>query len=86
MHLKGACQTHYHQLIDSPSSMTMSEVLSRPFTSPATPAEVRVAEHLVKIIMDHGTGESSEERIFKIPRRGEVSKPCSSTNMQFTLL
>lgn len=72
-HLKGACQTHYHQLADSPSKMTISEVLSRPSTSPATPAEVRVAEHLVKKIIDQSSGESSEG-VFKIPRRGEVSK------------
>ncbi len=71
-HLKGACQSHYHQLANSPSKVTISEVLARPSTSPATPAEVKVAEHLVRKIMDQSSGDA--KGVFKIPRRGQVSE------------
>jgi hypothetical protein len=69
-HLKGACHSHYHQLVDSPSKATLCDVLSRPSTSPATPAEVRVAGHLVRKILDQGDAKG----VFNIPRRGKVSK------------
>ena len=72
LHLNGACQSHYHQLANSPSKVTISEVLSKPSTSPATPAEVKVAEHLVRKIMDQSSGDA--KGVFKIPRRGQVSK------------
>ena len=63
-HLNEKCKTHY--CIDSP---TIDEVLSRPITTPATPAEMRVAEHLVKKIID----SSESKDIIQIPRRGNVS-------------
>ena len=65
-HLKGACRSHYTQLGDSTSKVTISEVLA---TSPATPAEVKVAKHLVTKIMD----QSSSSDVFQIPTRGQVS-------------
>lgn len=68
-HLKGACQQYYHQLVDSPSRLTIREVLSRPSSSPATPVEVKVAGHLVRKIM----GENSSE-VFQIPQHGQASK------------
>ena len=71
-HLKGGCRSHYHQLADSPSKLTISEVLSRPSSSPATPAEVQVAGHLVRKIMNHSDGTS--QGVIKIPQRGQVSK------------
>ena len=68
LHLDSNCHNH-HQLEDSPSRMTLSEVLARPTSSPATPAEMRVAEHLVRRIIDHN---GSDERVFKVPTRGQV--------------
>ena len=48
-HLQEQCRSHYtYQMIDLPSKMTISEVLSRPTNLPATPVEKKVAEHLVK--------------------------------------
>ena len=81
-HLKGACQTHYHQLVDSPTKVTISEVLSRSSTSPATPTEARVAEHLIKKFID----KESPEGFIKIPRqRGAVSKLFHSNKKYITL-
>ena len=82
-HLQGSCRSHYHQLVDSPSKATISEVLSRPSTSPATPAEVRVAGHLVQKIIDHSSG--TEEGVFKIPRRGQVSQLKNNGLFRVTL-
>lgn len=79
-HLQGLCMSHYHQRIDSPSKLTISEVLSRPTTSPVTPAEVRVAGHLVRKIMD--SGGSSSEGVVKVQTRGQVSKQ----NIKYTTI
>ncbi len=71
-HLQGQCSSHYHLSVDSPSKLTIGEVLSRPSASPATPAEVKVAGHLVRKLMDHGSSSSSEG-VVKVQTRGQVS-------------
>lgn len=70
-HLKGGCCSHYQQALASPSRITLGEVLARPTTSPATPAEQRVAEHLVRRILDNS---ESEDKVVKVPTRGQASK------------
>ena len=45
-HLKGSCKSHYEEM-SSQSKVTLRDVLSKPSTSPATPAEVKAAHHLV---------------------------------------
>ena len=54
-HLAANCQGYYHQLVDSPSKMTIKVVLAKPTTSPATPAEIRAAGHLVRRIIVDGS-------------------------------
>lgn len=72
-HLAGNCKSHYHQLVDSPSKMTIRDVLAKPTTSPATPMEMRAAEHLVRRIMED-QGSTSSEGVVKVRTRGQVSK------------
>ena len=56
----------------SPLTFQDDDVLARPATLPATPAEMRVAEHLVRRILD-----SSPEEVVEVPTRGQVSlMPC----------
>ena len=57
-HLSGKCKTHYHldTKVKSSTQLTLEEVISKPTTLPATPAEVKAAHHLVRRIMDHGDG------------------------------
>ena len=64
IHLESACKDHYFR----DNSPTISDVLSRPSTEPTTPAEVEVAGHLVRKILD-----SSSNGVLQIPRRGQVS-------------
>lgn len=71
-HLKGKCKSHYDRSIHSPSRMTIQDVLSRPTSSPATPAEVKVAEHLVRKLMDPST--SSTQGVLKVKTSGQVYK------------
>ena len=63
-HLKGQCRSHYVQLVNSPSKLTLREVLSTSIQSPATPAEMRVTEHLVRKICTEG--------VMKVQTRGQV--------------
>ena len=69
-HARGKCRSHY-EVVDSPSRMTMSEVLSRPTNVPATPAEMRVAEHLVKKIINDQS-ESDSKGVLRVPTSGQV--------------
>lgn len=68
-HVAGNCQGHYHHQVDSPSKMTLRDVLARPVTVPATPAEIRVAGHLMRRMLD----SDPNEQVVRIPTRGQVS-------------
>lgn len=70
-HLEANCRSHYHQSVNSPSTMTLSDVLAKPTSSPVTAAEKRVAEHLVRRMLNQG---SSDSKVVKIPTRGQVRK------------
>lgn len=68
-HLDGKCKSHY--IVDSPSNITLQEVLSKPATSPATPVEKKAAEHLMRRLIDQSSSTESGE--VKVPTRGQVS-------------
>ena len=68
-HIAGNCQGYYHHQVDSPSKMTLHDVLAKPVTVPATPAEIRVAGHLMKRMLD----SDPDEHIVRVPTRGQVS-------------
>lgn len=71
-HLQGKCRSHYQQLLDSPSRMTIREVLARPTTAPSTPSELCLTEHLVRKMLDQGSG--STDGILQVKTRGQVCK------------
>ena len=71
-HLAGNCKSHY-EVTNSPSRMTLSDVLCKPATSPATPVELKAAHHLVRRIMHQGKGTSSGPGVITVPTRGQVS-------------
>ena len=73
-HLAANCQGHYHQLVDSPSKMTIKDVLAKPTTSPAIPAEIRAAGHLVRRIMEQNSGSTENQAVVKVQTRGQVIK------------
>ena len=64
-HTAGSC--HGHQ-VDSPSKMTLRDVLEKPVTVPATPAEVKVAGHLVRRMLDG----DPQNQLVRVPTRGQV--------------
>ena len=64
-HTAGNCQGYYH---DSPSKMTLRDVLTKPVTQPATPAEVRVVGHLVRQML----GSDPGNQVVRVPTRGQV--------------
>ena len=68
-------------MIDSPSKMTISEVLSRPTNLPATPVEKKVAEHLVKKIINQQDENDSREGVVRVPTRGQVSMNYQNLNI-----
>ena len=71
-HLKANCKSHYDQLADSPSKMTIEDILAKPTTSPATPAEERASEHLIRRAVT-STG------VIKVRTRGQVSPNGETT-------
>ena len=54
--------------MNSLSRVTLRDVLSKPLSTPATPIERRVTEHLVQWLLDE-----SPEEVIKVPTRGQVS-------------
>lgn len=68
-HLDSNCEQFSQPVMNSPSKVTLKDVLSKPVSTPATPMERRVTEHLVRRLLD----ESPEEKVIKVPTRGQVS-------------
>ena len=66
MHAQNKCLSHY-KVSDSPSKVTMSDMLSRRTNLPATPAERKVAGHLVKKILNQNCNG-----VLKVPTSGQV--------------
>ncbi len=66
-HHSANCKEHFHQVIDSPSKITIQDVLTKPITSPTTPAEIKATGHLVLIIMQHNSGCSGNQAVVKGP-------------------
>ena len=69
-HTESNCEQFTQPVMNSPSKVTLKDVLSKPVSTPATPMERRVTEHLVRRLLD----ESPEENIIKVPTRGQVSR------------
>ena len=67
-HLHNCCKTH-HVNINSPSKVTLKDVLCQPITSPATPVEHKAAQHLVKRLLHQGEGAPG---VVQIPTGGQV--------------
>ena len=68
-HMDNNCELFSQPVMNSPSKVTLKDVLSKPVSTPATPMERRVTEHLVRRLLD----ESPEEKVIKVPTRGQVS-------------
>ena len=57
-HLSSNCRSCCED-VNSPSKVTLRDVISKPSTSPATPVELKATCHLVKRLMQQGEGSSS---------------------------
>ena len=69
-HLDSKCTEHFHIQVNSPSRMTLRDVLSKPAAVPPTPAEKKVANHLVKRLLN----DNPEQVIRVASSRGQVSR------------
>ncbi len=72
LHLAGNCRSHC-AIMNSPSKVTLRDVLDKPSTSPATPAELRTAQHLVRRIISQDEG-SSTAGVISVPTSGQASQ------------
>ena len=68
-HLDSKCTEYFHIQVNSPSRMTLRDVLSKPAAVPPTPAE-KVANHLVKGLLN----DNLEQVIRVASSRGQVSR------------
>ena len=53
-HLESKCMGHYHLQTNSPSRMTLRDVLLKPTQVPPTPAE-KVVKHLIQRLLNEST-------------------------------
>ena len=71
-HLTGKCRSHYNDL-NSPSKVTLQDVLNKPSTSPATSAEMKATHHLVRRVLNQSQECSSTvSNIITVPTGGQV--------------
>ena len=68
---------HYHLQMNSPSRMTLREVMSKSTQVPPTPAEKKVAKHLVQCLLNKST-----EQVMRISStRGQVGRTSPGYQM-----
>ena len=72
-HLDSRCKS-FHINSDSPSKVTLKDVFSKPTTTPATPTEVKAAQHLIRCLIHQGKGTSNVSGVIKVPTSGQVYK------------
>ena len=71
-HLTGKCRSHYNDL-NSPSKVTLQDVLNKPSTSPATSAEMKATHHLVRRVLNQSQECSSTvSNIITVPTGDQV--------------
>ena len=74
-HCESKCVGFYHQEVNSPSKMTLRDVLSKPTNLPPTPVEKKVTQHLVRRLLDE-----SPQQVIRVPTRGQVSAHSVHSN------
>ena len=67
-HRDNNCELFSQPVMNSPSKVTLKDVLSKPLSTPATPMERRVTEHLVRRLLDE-----SPEEVIKVQTHGQFS-------------
>lgn len=77
-HIQSQCQNFFEHSTNSPSRVTIQDLLEKDKASPTTPTEKKVAEHLIKRLM----AESEQGRILQVPTRGQVLTQCIACAFQ----
>ena len=70
-HLIGNCRSHYEDL-NSPSKVTLRDVLSKPIKSPASLAEMKATSHLLQRVLSQQEGASRTSNVVTVPTSGQV--------------
>lgn len=68
-HLQSSCKEYFEGSVNSPTRVTVGEILAKESSNPITRTEQRVAENLIKRLM----ADNSEQDIVHIQTRGQVS-------------
>ena len=68
-HLQSGCKEYFDGSVNSPSKVTIGEILAKETSNPVTPAEKKVAEKLIKRMM----ADSPDPNIVHVQTRGQVS-------------
>ena len=71
-HLSSQCKAH-NVNFNSPSKVTLKDVLCKPATSPATAVELKAAQHLVRRLINQGEGSSNAPGVVRVPTSGQVN-------------
>ena len=71
-HLSSQCKAH-NVNFNSPSKVTLKDVLCKPATSPATAVELKAAQHLVRRLINQGEGSSNAPGVIRVPTSGQVN-------------
>ena len=64
-----SCELFLQPVQNSPSKVTLKDVLTKPVSTPATPVERKMTEHLVWRLLDKRT----EGNMIIVPTRGQIT-------------
>jgi hypothetical protein len=71
-HIKSKCQAHFEHSTLSPSRTTVHDLLKKGIDTPTTPTERKVAQHLLKRMMNERSGNDTP--LLQVPTRGQVHR------------
>lgn len=83
-HLAGDCKGFYEDF-NSPSKVTLRDVLSKPATLPTTEAEMKATSHLVRRVMNQQECTSQASSVVSIPTGGKRSSSSGSKSSSHDL-
>ncbi len=78
-HLDSRCKSFIVNA-DSPSKVTLKDVMRKSTSTPATPAETKAAQNLIRRLINQGNSDSNTPGVLKVSTSGQVHENNNETS------
>ncbi len=78
-HLDSRCKSFIVNA-DSPSKVTLKDVIRKSTSTPATPAETKAAQNLIRRLINQGNSDSNTPGVLKVSTSGQLYENNNETS------